>query len=272
MFRTLVGGAVALCLLAVGCKGDSLDPNDPNSVDTSVPKPTSNNEPPGFTPVANRGFTHLEEDNWIWGGEQSAYQEMNDAGAPQSPSPIGRVTMPAGFPSGGSPIHFERNIRPSDHVYLNTWFRLSSNWQSNPIADALIAFWAGDQPRIYWGLRPDSTGAIHPAAEIVTDKVPGGDLWLDPNQQNVTVSLGAWHHVELEIQSVANSDGTGKFVCWFDGTLVALYNNVPYDVVPQGRHWQMLQVGPAWGGITQPLNQNQTLDFDHLYASDSPIQ
>src|SRR5689334_21409382 len=107
--------------LVMGCRAHVLGPDE---VDNSVPQPTSGNEPAGFTPVANRGFNALAEDNWTWTGEPNAYQEMSETSAPQSPPAIARITMPQGSAAGGSPIRLERNIKPSDHVYLNAWFRL----------------------------------------------------------------------------------------------------------------------------------------------------
>jgi hypothetical protein len=184
---------------------------------------------------------------------------------------IGRITMPAGFPAGGSPIHFERNIRPSDHLYLNFWFRLSDNWKMNPIGNALFALWAGDQPRLFLGWRPDSTGVrMQLSAMAATQMVEGGSLWLDANlAPDMNLSRGAWHHVEVEVQS--GMGNTGRFVTWLDGVKVASHGNVPYGVLEQGRHWAIMQVGPAWGGITDPLDVTQTLDIDHIYASNKPL-
>lgn len=255
-----------LGVLVGGCKSHTLGPDE---VDTSVPTPTSGNEPAGFTPVANRGFAALEEDNWIWGGEQNAYKEMNDAAAPQSSPSIGRVTMPAGFASGGSPIRLERNIKPSDHVYLNAWFKMSDNWKINSIADALVTLWAGDQPRFFWGWRADSVGqGIHPTALVSTDKVAGGSLWLDANVvKDVNLTVGQWHHLEIELQSVAGTQGLGRYVCWLDGTKIASYDDVPFGVVEQGRHWDIVSLGTQWGGLTKPLDQTQSLDLDHIYMS-----
>ena len=264
VLAVLVGG------LGMGCKSHTLGPDE---VDTSVPKPTSPNEPVGFTPVANRGFNALIEDNWTWGGVQSAYKDMSDAAAPQSSPKIARVTIPQGFTAGGSPIRLERNIKPSDHIYAAAWFRLSETYQINSIADALITLWAGDQPHFFWGWRQDSTGqGIHPTALVSTTKVPGGSLWLDANiAKDLTISRGAWHHVELEIESAAGTQGLGRFICWLDGTKIASYDDVPFGFVEQGRHWAIVQLGAAWGGLTKPLDQTQWIEMDHVYLSDKPL-
>jgi hypothetical protein len=256
--------------LMLGCKAHTLGPDE---VDLSVPKPTSPNEPAGFTPVANRAFSALDEDNWTWGGIQDSYKEMSDQAAPESPAGIGRITQPQGFAAGGSPIRLERNIKPSDHVYLNAYFRLSANYEINSIADALVSLWAGDQPHVFWGWRVDSTGTgIHPTALVSTTKVQGGSLWLDANiVKDVTISKGGWHHVEVELESAAGTSGLGRYVCWLDGTKIASYDDVPFGLVEQGKHWDIVQLGAAWGGITKPLDQTQYIELDHVYMSDKPL-
>ena len=260
--------ALAALVLVTACKKGPLQPDE---VEMSVPKPTSDNEPAGFTPVANRGFSQLDEDNWIWGGDRNASRIMEEATAPQSKPSIIRVTVAAGSESGASPMHFERNIRPSDHVYVNFWFRLSANWKVNPIGDALIAFWAGDQPRLFFGWRPDESGQrMLPTLMVTSQLVEGGSRWLDPNLvTDLNMSMGTWHHVELELESRAGA--TGRLVCWFDGVKVTSYEDVPYGVVEQSRHWAIMQVGPSWGGLTQPLDNTQTIDLDHIYASAKPL-
>src|SRR5205814_2675420 len=60
----------------------------------STPKPPSPHEPSGFDEVANRGFDNLTENDWIFGGDATAYAELNDDAAPESKPHIGRVTMP----------------------------------------------------------------------------------------------------------------------------------------------------------------------------------
>jgi hypothetical protein len=257
-------GAAAIVLLAVGCKKHTLGPDE---VDTSVPPPKSANEPAGFTPVANRGFNALEEDNWIYGGDPNAYRKMDAADAPQSRPAIARITMPAGFASGGTPVFLERNIKSNDHIYVNAYFRISENWKKNRITDMLIALWAGGQPRAYLGWRADADGnGMHPTALITTEKGEGGSLWLDPNlNTSLVVRPGVWHHLEVEIQS--SMGNTGRFVLWIDNVKIASYDNVPFNLVDQNRHWDMVQVGPAWGGLTEPLDQTQWLDMDHVYLS-----
>jgi hypothetical protein len=246
-----------LLLLTMSCKFL------PFGLGKSVPQPTSQNEPADLQKLANRPYDNLTEDNWIFGGDQGAYLQMDDASAPFSPTHIGRVTIPKGFESGASPIHFEKNLSPSDRVYVHAYFRLSDNWQRNPIDDGLVNLWAGDQPRIYWGWRGDqSDNTMHPAALVSTPSADGGSVWLDANLvQGLTISRGAWHNVEFLI------DSKGTYDCWLDGTKIAHYDNVPYHVLEEGRHWDLIQVGPAWGGLTPPLDQSQTVDFDHVYVS-----
>jgi hypothetical protein len=230
---------------------------------SSTPKPTSPNEPSDFQEVANRGFDNLTEDNWIYGGDATAYAEMSDNSSPESPPSVGRVTMLAGQESGASPVHFERNFDQTDAVYVHAYFRVSNNWQRNPIDDGLITLWAGDQPRIFWGWRGDeSDSTMHPAALVTTPSADGGSLWLDPNVvPNATISRGAWHNVEILI------DSKGTYTMWLDNVKIAAYDNVPYHVLEEDRHWDIAMVGPAWGGLTPPLDQQQTVDFDHYYMS-----
>ena len=107
---------------------------------------------------------------------------------------------------------------------------------------------------------------MHPAALVSTSEVEGGSVWLDANLvPDVTISRGVWHHVEVLI------DSNGKYESWLDGTKIASYDNVPYGVLKEDRHWGLIQVGPAWGGLTPPLEQTQDVDFDHLYISGKPI-
>ncbi len=256
--------AMTMAVVSLSCK----HPLKPDEVDTSVPQPASANEPAGFKPIANRGFLNLVEDNWIWGGDLSAWALRSEPDAPQSKPSVARITLPAGFASGASPVHLERNLRENDHFYLNTWIRVSDNWKPNQIQDAMMAIWGGGKPRIFWGWRPDSTGERKmPNALILTEGVPGGSLWLDPNVvKDAAIKVNQWHHIEIEVRTTGGTNGNGRFVCWLDGVKISSYDDVPYGL-PAGQRWAMIQVGPTWGGLTEPLDQSQWVEFDHLYMS-----
>src|SRR6185436_3448053 len=78
---------------AVGCKHSPFTP-DPNGGDPKTDvdnhdRPSSTNEPAGFSAVANRGFGELVEDHWIYGGDASAFKVMSDGSAPQSKPSVG---------------------------------------------------------------------------------------------------------------------------------------------------------------------------------------
>ena len=87
----------------------------------------------------------------------------------------------------------------------------------------------------------------------------GSWSWLTPNVNNVHVTLGVWHKVELYFKQ---SGSTVVVRWWMDDTLLGDYTGVPFSGT-----LQELQIAPTWGGIGDTKTENDYYRFDHFYVS-----
>lgn len=229
------------------------------------------NEPAGFTEITARNFDAVREEGWVVEG--SRIDVVSDASSPVE-DPVGRMTFPSGWTAGYAPsdtyYQFPSGTLPSS-LYVAFWFKVSSNWQHNPIVDKIIyagddSYWNRGDPFLMGLVGPDSG---HLRFQLRAQATPSGEINWPENVGHVSVLPGEWHFVEMLL--VMNSSGTasdGEVHLWVDGTQTTSRTDVRWEDGTGNRTWSYVSWYPIWGGMEGgPTTVTMYQYMDGFYAS-----
>src|SRR5438105_840128 len=129
--------------------------------------PPGSNEPAGMTVITHRPFNALNELGWQDedrpGGPYGSI--VSDATAPQSPSSVLQIRLPAGYGEGGSPFSgdytFPTNYRT---IYVSYWAKFSDNWYgpSSAISKTFYLYTSLNTPSIYFDMDAEGLAPMQP--------------------------------------------------------------------------------------------------------------
>ncbi len=281
----------ALVLAAVTACSDGTSPTSivtPSSSRTSaVPHSATTpigtdafNEPTGFVKVNERAFnSKASSSSDVRGAEGWATYEyaerqftiVSQSSVPQSPTKVGQMTFPAGFPSTGvSPSQAGKSLPAGTRrLYLRFWMKLSPNWQSHASGvNKIFHIWM-TQPsknRIFLSFYGQNPAALQ--FTVHSQNTPAGSVNYTQNVGRRVTRAGQWQRYELLL--VMNTPGArnGEIHAWVDGTKVMAYTGVPFvyagePAVLNDVHWS-----PTWGGTGGPaVRQTMYMWLDHVYIS-----
>ena len=231
---------------------------------TSVPPPPSTgwtHQPPGFTAWADWGLEALSGRGWSINNPQGYASVITEPSAPLSPPSIGQWRYPAGFPGGQAPATMYHALPPSfTEGFVGVWWKPSQPWQGHPSQVNKIYFLLGGA---CGNLVPVMYGPPGGGYQLRVAPEWGSDwTWLTPNVNNVAVTLGAWHQLEMyfKYNSPAKADGIVRW--WMDGTAIGDHRTVSF---PPAGCFGEFQVSPTWGGVGHVKTQTDHFWFDHIY-------
>lgn len=239
--------------------------------------PTSNNEPTGMTLISNRQFNALNEGGWSDGGGANM-SIVTDATAPESPSNVLDMHMPAGFGEGGGPGSGDFTISANYRtLYVRYSAKFSSNWfgSSSAIDKTFYLYNSLGFPSLYFTMEGTGNVAKRPICSgqnIINagSPSPGGDLanpdWGTNVIPGFTTPLGAWHTIELVV--VGNTSGTanGTMDWWCNGTKIGSVTGVQF--VTGNQLWNVFHYTLLYSGATGSNPPSaQDLYWDNIYLS-----
>jgi len=233
---------------------------------TTLPVTTATwpHEPAGFVPYTDWSVSALAASGWNTVNSNGLASIIADASAPVSAPTVGQWKYPIGFAGGTAPATMYYPLpNPFDEGFVGFAWKASNPWQGHLSYVNKIMFLQS---------RNSSCGNLY----MTMYGPPGGpyDLrvapewgnwnWLTPNANNVPVSLGTWHKIELyfKYNTSGNSDGIVRW--WMDGTLIGNYTNIVFG--PSGCFGEY-QLSPTWGGVTDSKNEVDYFWYDHVYIS-----
>lgn len=242
-----------------------------------APVASSTNEPAGMTLISSRAFNALNEGGWVDGGGANM-SIVTDATAPESPSSVLQLHMPAGFGEGGGPgsgdLTFSTNYRT---LYVRYSGKFSSGWQgsSSGVDKTFYVYTSTGIPSVYFNM--DGVGVVskHPqmaGQDIVHPGLPsvGGDQanpdWTTQLSPGFSLPLGAWHTIELVLVGNTAGNADGSMDWWANGTKLASYTGVQF--LAGVCLWNLFHYTLLYSGAT-PANPivAQDVFFDHVYLS-----
>jgi len=260
--------AILAALLVAGCRSGTDD-----ALDAAWP-----NEPSGFRVINDYGFDDpIPVGNGVPVGS-SGWAVINDSGAtrvtdpsaPRSPPDVLHITFPTGFTGGVAPVTMWYDFpatRPRE-LYVGFWLKVSNPWQGHSSGVNKIAYitTGGTQD----ALIPELFGQAAPyrlrmaVFELGASQNPVYGGWLDPNVEDVTPTLGAWHRIEIYAKyGTSSTSNDGIVRVWMDRTLMMSYSDINF--AHDG--FDGWKLSPTWGGIGDTKREDDSFWFDHVHAS-----
>lgn len=221
-----------------------------------------------MTVISDRPFNSKTEDpNWDT-ANSGPLTIITDATAPQSPSNVLRETYPATFVGGTSHGSTRIDFTPTRRVFYACWYaKYSANFQ-NHLTDVNkeCYTWANGAGIMYFMAHGNGTGpnaTLRP--HVVAQGTPAdGDFspLLLPSAQ---CRRGQWDLTEFVL--VGNSAGAadGSVDWYINGVHVGQVNGQAWTTGATA--WEAFEFQPIWGGTTDAVVADMTLDWDHVYIS-----
>ena len=219
-------------------------------------------QPAGYSKITDRLFNAANEDGWK---SSSGLTVESDASAPLSPNGVLKVTYPAGFGGGYSPIWSDKNISSLGYrkLYVSFSVKLSSNWQGHKSGTNKIGFlWLDGHPGIFFNARGSGSGTLEPTVSM--QGTPQGAANLVPNVGNNPVKRGQWQKWEAVILLNGSGQSNGEIHLWVDGVKVGEYKGLN---LTSGGGFETLTWRPIWGGGDDTVQSTQYMWMDHYFAS-----
>jgi hypothetical protein len=219
------------------------------------------NEPTGSTAISDWSFNALTGSGWNINNGNGNATIQNDSSAPFSPSNVGQWRYPNGFTGGKSPAVMYYSLPSSfKEGYVGLWWKPSNPWQSHSSNVNKIYFLFGNVGHII----PVMYGSQGGPYQLRIAPEWSSWTWLTPNINNVPVTLGVWHKIELYFKSSTSGGANGIIRWWMDGTLIGDYANVWF---PSDIEFEEFQIAPTWGGIGGVKTETDYFWFDHIHIS-----
>jgi hypothetical protein len=220
------------------------------------------NEPAGFVTITDQPWNTTVGGGWNRrsGGTDHI---ISDAAAPKSPPNILEYIYPLGFVDGWAPATQYHPVNTKE-IFVGMWWKPSSPWQGNVSNVNKIQFLQVQNSSVYMTMYGPRNGPFELRCNAQWPEM--GSVWLTPNVNNPTVSLGQWHRLEWYLKyesSYGARDGIIRW--WLDGVLVGNHTNVRF---PNDGGFVEYQISPTWGGNTgEAKTQVDFYRFDHSYLS-----
>jgi cysteine-rich repeat protein len=237
------------------------------------------NEPAGMTTISDRPFNQADEDGWTGAAVQNQdnYDNVDDEGALHSPTKAAQYTYPKDFVSGFSPANPSQTKSFSagtTKVYIQIYFKVSSNWQCHPSRTNKMGFvWIDGSPMVVYktrGTTPDNPDATMLFGAGLQDLgMSESRHLLIPNLGNdEEVVRGQWHNAEFIIESNTPGVLDGKFESWLDGVKQASYSDIGFVDTGTSNDLEFVSIHPIWGGEDGVVTEEMYYYIDHMYVSE----
>lgn len=222
------------------------------------------NEPAGSTEVTNQPFDVIASLGWNLVGDIGGNVTVaTDASAPMSAPNVLQFRYPAGFTGGTSPGTVYRSLPSVRRVYVGMWWKVSNPWQPHSAGDKLQYLFTSANGSLFMIMYQDPVTGSGPYRMRVYNQLstsPG--VYLMPNVNDVTISIGEWHRIEWLVDYAADPS-QGVVQWWIDGKLVGDYRNVNFPNADLTEH----KIAPVWGGVGETKIQTDYVWYDHVRIS-----
>jgi hypothetical protein len=186
------------------------------------------------------------------------------------------------LPGGSGPATAEygfSSARQKRTLYVSTWLKLSSNFQSHPTSVNKIAhFFVNGLNRFYTMAMGDgsNTGPLEPAFGLQSLASPyfdgrsstakTVDLVANVNTTKKIVR-GQWQHHEIVLTANTPGVADGSAEMWLDGTKVLSYSGIMFAAAGGNGKWEVLKWNPTWGGVGGKITAPFYMQMDDIYIS-----
>jgi hypothetical protein len=230
---------------------------------------STTNQPSNFLPLSSRPFNFKVESGWKDRGD-IGFSIATDAGAPASPSNIGRAHYQAGFRGGAAPINTWYMVPgKKNNIYLSFWVKLSSNWLGHTSGVNKIFFFQINRGnKVYLTAQGSgNTPLLLPQVRVqgINENPVTRNLYSNVNA--FYMQRGIWYRWEVILRSNSNGQPNGIAEWWVNGTKVGSYSNVNFVAAGANRFWEAVKWNPTWGGTGSQIVNPQDMWIDEAYVS-----
>jgi len=207
---------------------------------------------------------------WKINNDNNLVSRATDASAPLSGPSVGQWKYPIGFLSGIEPGTMFYGPGGVTELYWGFWWKPSNPFQSDGSGVNKIVFFftpSGNTDLLYFSLSP-GPWHIKMQNDLYAGGGPSAGQFLEPNVTMTTVTLGAWHRIEIYVKYSTGSNANGIAKWWVDGALNGNFSNLKMS---QDGGFTELQIAPTYGGNTgDRKTEDDYYWFDHLHISRGP--
>jgi hypothetical protein len=215
--------------------------------------------------------TSFETDYSPFNNNETGLSDIySDTTAPDGTHSL-RYTYPAGFESGYAPDTVWLTFPHEDELWIQFYFKLSDNWEWNPIIQKLVYFRCGD-PELertnhmmgigYW---VEHAAIFGTQFRDTHDSIPfpGGDMSLLPTD--------TWHKVVLhmKINTPGKYNGIGQI--WLNDKLIVDASNILWIEKEDSGGFHTFQLEPIYGGGGPSVKEEMYIYYDDFIMQDAPF-
>ncbi len=180
-----------------------------------------------------------------------------------------KFTFPAGLYGGVAPDIVGKSFPETNELWIQYWFKYSSNWQWNTNMNKQIYVLTGAQSNDDVNFFIGAMSQWGDAINFNTQHQSGGNQTFRSN--GWTLTKGVWHKVIIHAKMNTAGVQDGIAQVWVDDVLRINASNVLYRKAGQSTGFSNFQMTPVYGGGQENISTTQYLWFDHIVVQTTTI-
>jgi hypothetical protein len=189
-----------------------------------------------------------------------------DPTAPKSPPNVIRVTFPTGFAGGSSNGHMGVLVPNPRVFYIAYWSKYSPNWWGHltGVNKHAYASAVGAHDVFVFEAEGVGSGPLKPRPVIQAAVIGAGNY--NPNLvPNAVYTRGQWDYTEIVLTGNTAGTADGAMDWYLNGVHVGSVSGLQWTLGTTA--WNVFELWPVWGGVTDIVPATQWIEWDHVYLS-----
>lgn len=181
-----------------------------------------------------------------------------------------KFTFPAGLYGGVAPDIVGKSFTETNELWVQYWFKYSTNWRWNTITNKQIYVQTGERSNadMNFTIMMHHYAAI---SSVATQHPADSTLNQTFRSYGWEVTKGVWHKVVFHAKMNTPGVRDGIFQMWIDDVLRTDQSDVLFRRTGQSTGFSGFQMTPVYGGGAENIPEEQYLWFDHVIVQTTPI-
>jgi hypothetical protein len=193
---------------------------------------------------------------------------VKDSTAPDGSYSL-KFTYPGGLYGGVAPDIAGKSFAQTNEVWIQYWFKYSSNWRWNTNMNKQIYVLTGAQGSTDVNFFIGAKTQYGDTMNFSTQHQSGGNQTFRSSGWDLTKDV--WHKVVLHVSMNTAGVQDGIAQMWVDGVLRINQSDVLYRKAGQSTGFSQFQMTPVYGGGQETIPTEQYMWFDHVIVQTTPI-
>ena len=196
---------------------------------------------------------------------------VTDSTAPDGTGSL-KFTYPAGLYGGVAPDIVSKSYTQTNEIWIQYYFKYSSNWRWNTIMNKQIYVVTGSQSL------PEEVNFFIGAKSQWGEQIGFSTQHNNDSSTNQTfrsfgwtLTTGVWHKVVIHVKMNTAGVQDGIAQVWVDDVLRINQSNVLYRPAGYSYGFSNFQMTPIYGGGQETIPEEQYLWFDHVIVQSTPF-